>query len=242
MIINLYFLVFFLAINPPLGQTRVENGHIEYSIIYEQEKKDDNGEGQYETEKNAVVLALSEIKGELFFNSERSRYVVKSILGKENDLPYKVARIMAGNEWFIYRNEQTKIERIRTMGEIFNVERPYETYDWAISNESKMIGNFKTFKATASFTEKNNFTNKTEDFQVKAWFCPDIHFPYGPKGVNGLPGLVLEVNFGSIIIRADRINLNIEKNRNLQDVPKNGIQISNEDFNELRRKRYSKKF
>ena len=241
MIINLYFLVFFLAINPPLGQTRVENGHIEYSIIYQQKEKDEDGEGQYETEKKAVVLALSEIKGELFFNSERSRYFVKPILGKENDLPYKVARIMAGNEWFTNRNEQTKIERIRTMGEIFNVKRPNEKYDWTISNESKMIGDFKTFKATASFTEKNNFTNKTEDFLIKAWFCPDIPFPYGPKGVDGLPGLVLEANFGSISIRANGIDLNVEENQNLLDVPKNGILISNEDFNELRRKRYGKK-
>lgn len=236
MIKNLLYVILFLVINPSLDKPRVVNGYIEYAILYKE--KTINKEKSFKKEKKEVIVALSEIRSELFFNSETSIYRVKPILGKENDMPYKVARIIAGNEWYKNSSKQSNVERIKTMGEIFNVTRPFNTYKWEILEDSKIIGGYKTYKAKATFIEKNNFTNKIDSLFISAWFCPDIPFSYGPKGVDGLPGLVLEADFGSVSIKANVINLNASGENSALQVPANGINITEKEFNELRKKRY----
>ena len=53
---------------------------------------------------------------------------------------------------------------------------------WAISKETKKIGNFNCLKATGSFRGR----------KYTAWYAPAIAVPYGPWKLNGLPGLILE--------------------------------------------------
>ena len=136
MIKNQLYLVFLLVINPYLNQPRMDYGYVEYAITYK--NKAVNKDGEFKKEKKEVADALSEIRSELFFNSEKSTYRVKPVLGKENDLPYKVARVIAGNEWYKNLRRKTKVERIKTMGETFNVIRPFNTYKWEILESSKI--------------------------------------------------------------------------------------------------------
>ena len=55
---------------------------------------------------------------------------------------------------------------------------------WRIKPETKQIGQFLCQKATCSFRGRNYI----------AWFTPEIPVCYGLWKLNGLPGLILEVN------------------------------------------------
>lgn len=64
--------------------------------------------------------------------------------------------------------------------------------NWVINTESKLIDNYKCYKVAYMEPYKNgNGVTKTKS--IIAWFSPSLPFPYGPRGYNGLPGLVLEL-------------------------------------------------
>lgn len=67
---------------------------------------------------------------------------------------------------------------------------------WEITSETKTIQNFTCYKAT------------TANGSVTAWFAPEIPTPFGPEKYFGLPGLILQINRGSIQIDAKEIQFN----------------------------------
>ena len=52
--------------------------------------------------------------------------------------------------------------------------------------------------------------NKEEEIEVIAWYAPDLPIPIGPKGYNGLPGLILQLDEGQnrLTYKAKKIELN----------------------------------
>ena len=76
-----------------------------------------------------------------------------------------------------------------------NVEHltePFDKYNWKITSESKQIGKYTCRKATGSYS-KEMHDEGLVTIPVTAWFAPQLPFPYGPMGFDGLPGLILEV-------------------------------------------------
>ncbi len=70
--------------------------------------------------------------------------------------------------------------------------------NWITTNESKIIENFKVFKAT----QKNKYKTRTKEITktIVAWYCPEIQYNFGPKGYGGLPGLIIELQDENTII------------------------------------------
>lgn len=56
--------------------------------------------------------------------------------------------------------------------------------EWTITEESKVIDGYTCFLATI---------DKLNEKKLKAWYTPEILVKHGPKGFNGLPGLILEI-------------------------------------------------
>lgn len=237
---SLLFLFLFLLINPPLqSQEEDFKGYVKYSLGYAPKDKTTDND-PFERQKKDVVRSMSDIEAELFFNSTRSNYRVKRNLDLEGDMSYRVARIIAGNVWYKDTEAKSRIESLQLMGEKMNVIRQYDNFDWEITDETKEIGNFLAYKAKTTFTTENNFTNELDKFEITAWFCPQIPAPFGPKGIDGLPGLVLEVNLGSSWLYATEVNLSSDFEDSILSPPKKGISLSEEKFNALRKERYSK--
>lgn len=65
---------------------------------------------------------------------------------------------------------------------------------WEITNEEKMIGEYKVKKATTDSFEIEK-DNKWYYGKAIAWFTTDIPIPTGPARYYGLPGLILELEY-----------------------------------------------
>jgi GLPGLI family protein len=85
-----------------------------------------------------------------------------------------------------YKNSRTKqlIFRELVFKNYFIIEEPrLPHFEWKLTNETKQIGRFKSFKATSVFRGRS----------YSAWYTTEIALYLGPWKFSGLPGLILEV-------------------------------------------------
>lgn len=75
----------------------------------------------------------------------------------------------------------------------------YPPYKWEITKEQKIINGYSCFKAKG--------TLKTWDRSLEVWFTPQLNIPFGPRGVTGLPGLVVQVEYGTELFTLVDIDL-----------------------------------
>lgn len=111
-----------------------------------------------------------------------------------------------GNSIF-YNTKNVRLYKKNIFGEGFLVNT--EALKWELKNETKKIGEYICNKAIA--IEMRTFKGKTKKYPIIAWYCPEINAPFGPIGVSGLPGLILEVNKSGLRYVATEINLNTKK-------------------------------
>lgn len=82
-----------------------------------------------------------------------------------------------------------------------------EDCKWTITTENKKIADFQCYKATRpNFIIDRNGKEKT--LLITAWFAPSLPYSFGPKGYNGLPGLVLELTDRKTTYLATNISAN----------------------------------
>lgn len=106
-------------------------------------------------------------------------------------------------------------------------------YEWELLNEEKQIGSFKCFKAVT------NFKRGSKSHRVIAWYSPSIPIPFGPKDYNGLPGLILELQEGTIGLYATQIDLNSKENFKIEK-PTKGKLMTQEEYDKSNGASYEK--
>jgi GLPGLI family protein len=144
--------------------------------------------------KKAVVITQP---ASLYYNNGKSVYVyskgekgeiLKNKDGSEWD-GKKVNQAFVG--WYqdttgtvFFKDFKTKEIRFREFftGYAYISEENFPTIVWSVVRESKKMGSFECFKATARFRGRN----------YTAWFTMDIPVNDGPWKLWGLPGLILE--------------------------------------------------
>jgi len=100
--------------------------------------------------------------------------------------------------------ESNQISKIRSV-EIDNI-------DWTIVNESKIIMDYKCYKATAKIKDVNK-EDKLSPPSI-AWFCPDLNYNGGPTPYASLPGFILELESEKIKFTATKVE--IKKNNSIK--------------------------
>lgn len=172
--------------------------------------------------------ALSSLKGTLTINNKTSSFVFDSDYS-QNPRALRLARSFAGNDEFYYGIEDSlNIRKKNFMNEEFYVI-DNTSQDWIITNEFKMIDNYKCYKAT---TEKSVLIKeKVRIYTVSAWFCPEVPIPFGPKEFRELPGLIFELHDDKVSYNLDKIEDKYEKV--IFDLKKKSRFITQEDFEKI---------
>ena len=133
-------------------------------------------------------------------------------------------------------------------GKQFLIKDDLNPIEWVMGKESKQIGQYMVFKATAtvpdtsfdisSFRRPNGGEdNKEEEKQertvdVVAWYTLQVPVNQGPDNYWGLPGLILEVNAGDTTILCTKIVMNSKDKDNI-DKPAKGDVVTQEEYTKI---------
>lgn len=157
-----------------------------------------------------------------------------------------------------YKNIQDKIatKENEFSGKYFLVKDSLVTYEWKMEQETKMIGNYLCFKATAPIEravrpeiqfgrgnateeERKERAQKAKEMEnvkeviiVTAWYTLDIPVGHGPGDFWGLPGLILEVDAGETKILCSKIVLNPKEKTAIKE-PKKGKVVTQQAYDKI---------
>lgn len=147
-----------------------------------------------------------------------------------------------------YKNikDNALIQSQEFYGKNFLVKDKLQAINWKMGKETKQIGQYTCFKATASiptseltwydFSWSSLRANENQDenkdvpmTDVEAWYTPQIPVGHGPGEYWGLPGLILEVSAGNTVMLCSKIVMNPEEKVSIE-APDKGKEITKNDY------------
>jgi GLPGLI family protein len=230
---------YFLLSTNSYGQKQIYTGEINYEVnmLVNESKLDSivkKMEGS-ENMKKMIIFNMKNQKGNNFklkFNKNESIFEEEKRL-KINEKKINFTRIMMGNGSY-YTNKKTKeiLNQKETYGQLFIVD--VSQVKWELTQERKKIDSYVCYKAT-TFKKVENSEGKNK-VEVIAWYTTELPYNFGPNEFSGLPGLILELQEGNLIIKVSKINL-INKYIEIKK-PVRGKKITLQEFNILSKKMY----
>ena len=147
-----------------------------------------------------------------------------------------------------YKNVKTntQIQSQEFYGKQFLVKDKLLPIEWTIGEETKQIGQYMCFKATASvptndltwyeFSWDKISNNEALEQDVKmtaveAWYTPQIPVGHGPLELWGLPGLILEVSAGNTTLLCSKLIIN-PSNKIQIEAPEKGKVVTKKEYQE----------
>lgn len=144
-----------------------------------------------------------------------------------------------------YKNIKTNtlLQNQEFYGKKFLVKDELLTIDWEMTSESKQIGQYASFKATAMIPSaqltwydfswgelsEDNKDGEVKMTKVTAWYSPQIPVSQGPLEYWGLPGLILEVSVGNTTMLCSKIIMN-PKEKEVIEAPRKGKEVTKMEY------------
>lgn len=206
--------------------------------VYNSKIKTESSNVNIKQTLDLVDKMIEEVEYELIFNETQSIYRQVEKLQLKDSPFYKMA---AGPPNIYYRNLKTNelIRNNSTMGLSLNIQLNPKRYDWIITKEKKYIGKYLCYKAKTKYKEYNPINKNEVTFQPEVWFTPEIPVPFGPEGLDGLPGLVLEATKnGQTYFYASKLKINIE-NIPIEILKPKGKSITEERYTNILVEKYN---
>ncbi|MFH4964535.1 GLPGLI family protein [Gaetbulibacter sp. M235] len=167
--------------------------------------------------------------------------------------------LSGGNQ---YKNvkEQQLLQENELFGKQFLIKDSLPKLNWELGSETKTIGQYMCFKATAvkdadgfdfnSFrrppeNDKPKDSTKTNSEEIKeeprqiivtAWYTPQIPVNQGPGEYWGLPGLILEVNADRTTILCSKIVLNPSE-KDVIKAPSKGKEVTKSEYESIQKEK-----
>jgi len=200
-------------------------------VIYEQKLDLSHGpNGEYVPEMAGKFYTF---RYELDFLGSESLYRkmaededVRDKAGEDQDGP-KIRLDIKGSNDVVYRNYTTQKTILqRELGpRKYIIDDSLSHQDWKLTGESRVIKGYNCKKAT---------TTDMHGGPVVAWYSEDLAVPAGPGNFGGLPGLILELNFGDgkVVFYAQEINTGVADG-SVVKAPTDGKHISRKELDKM---------
>ena len=140
--------------------------------------------------------------------------------------------VKSGASGIFYKNLKTKekYKSINLMDENFLVISEIQEDKWVLTKETKKIDEFKCYKALYKFS---NSLVPNRSLIITAWYSIELPFPFGPIGFDGLPGIILELNFLDYTFVAKKISFD----KKFDIVKPEGKIVTNNELNNYFKKK-----
>lgn len=209
-----------------------------------------------EEQKKAVKARLKnrlEKTYTLTFNKSESYFTEGDKLDAMSGATDSWGKNFAAGDQYKNVKTNTQIQDQEFYGKRFLVKDSLQPIEWKLGSETKQIGNYTCFKATASIpsdeltwysfswgklrddapTTADGETTEPEIAmtEVEAWYSPQIPVSHGPSEYWGLPGLILEVSAGDTTMLCSKLVLNPEETIEIE-APSKGKEITKKEYQE----------
>lgn len=190
----------------------------------------------------------------LTFNKDMSIYKEEERLEPPSAISSSGNKVMVlggGSNAKYFKNIKSKsyIDQQDMFGKQFLIKDSLEDLNWKLEEETKVIGKYLCFKATAikketrmelSFSseskEKQEPKEIVEEHEIVAWYTSDIPVSSGPSEYGGLPGLILELNAEEMQYVCSKIVMNT--NEKIEE-PKSGKEVTSKEYQKIMEKKMS---
>ncbi len=169
---------------------------------------------------------------EFIYENKRSLFKIIDKMESHSKQDYKITSIIYGGNLIHFRDNSIpeKLFNVNYKGQSLNVIIDLKDSEWQISNESKYIGKFKCYKAITVIKKEDKGRNTVKILNPIVWFTPDLPTSFGPFGLDGLPGLIIEGTIdGKAYFYADKVSLKADKKFQIEK-PGKAIKITEIDF------------
>ncbi|MFI1744325.1 GLPGLI family protein [Thalassobellus sediminis] len=200
----------------------------------------------------------------LTFNQSESLYKEEEKLEAPGQGGGMRFRMMMGTGGAQYKNvkDQKVLKEEEFFGKQFLVNDSLQKLEWELGAETKTIGKYTCFKATAikkvegfdiaSFRRRNDNekpkdstsakkeetkeVDEPREIEVTAWYTPQIPINQGPDVYWGLPGLILEISADRTTILCSKIILNPSEKETIK-VPSKGKDVTQKEYDAIVKKK-----
>ncbi|WP_196889971.1 GLPGLI family protein [Aureivirga sp. CE67] len=210
------------------GQRKIQ-GTIIYETSYTKSFIEDMKKKKQDANSNPFViksfLKATPTEFLLTFNQEECLYQKIEKVEEEDAIGFNTLEKIGGGDRIFYTNPKEKENFYQTEddGDLYLVES--KASEWEITKESKKIGDYTCYKAIFKTD------NEKRKGKIIAWFTPQIPLKYGPKGIGGLPGLILQYQEMFVVFNA--IKINFEKKEVEIQKPTKGKKMKSKEFSAL---------
>ncbi|NQY06245.1 MAG: GLPGLI family protein [Flavobacteriaceae bacterium] len=193
----------------------------------------------------------------LTFNKEESLFKEEEKLDAVSGATDSWGKNFAAGLQYKNVKTNTQIQNQDFYGKKFLVKDGLQAIEWKMGTETKQIGNYTCFKATASVPTSDlqwfsfswdsiRNTEETADAgsdsgeekkpevpmtEIEAWYSPQIPVRHGPSEYWGLPGLILEVTAGDTTMLCSKIVMNPDEKIEIK-APSKGKEITKSEYQE----------
>lgn len=185
------------------AQTQIQSGRVTYGFTENKSEFTENRDEIFDKlhkQGEGVTFILS-------FDEDKSVFEIASKL--ENDISPLgkswAENIVATGRYYTDLKENVVYKQTDIYGEKVIIKSEINSQDWEFTDESKFIGKYKAFKAVKNKSVENSVG--TFNFEIVAWYCPQLPGQFGPKEFNSLPGLILELKDTHFTFHATEIEM-----------------------------------
>tara|TARA_B110000967_G_C18855305_1_gene546883 strand:- start:295 stop:1134 length:840 start_codon:yes stop_codon:yes gene_type:complete len=187
----------------------------------------------------------------LSFNKEESVFTEEDQLDAISGATDSWGKNFAPGKQYKNVKTNTQLQEQEFYGKKFLVKDVLQPIEWSLGSETKQIGNYSCFKATASVPtneltwysfswDKLRNTTASDSTgikdvkmtQVEAWYTLQIPVRHGPLEYWGLPGLILEVSADNTTMLCSKLVLNPDEIIEIL-APTKGKEVSKIEYQDI---------